>query len=339
MPVRGGRGCRESGISKVERSFVNTHSNAPASPPTKAGSDFLGRHEFLLRRLHSLSGLVPVGAYMVVHLLVNASVLNGAATYQDSVYKIHSLGRILPIVEWGFIFLPLLFHAVFGVVIVRGGLPNTRSYPYGANIRYTLQRATGMVALLFILFHVFQMHGWFHFDWWLRNVAEPWGGHQFRPYNATSTAAEAVQQSALVSLFYLVGILACVFHLANGLWTMGITWGVWVTPAAQRRASVLCAVLGVGLGLVSLGAWGGFAFLGKEGREAAEQVEDRMYEARVSEGLVDPEQGAHKRRGHEEHAGPTGSESSSASATESTGGESTGGESSTGAGADAEPGA
>ena len=34
-----------------------------------AGANYLARHEFLIRRLHSLSGLVPVGAYMVIHLL------------------------------------------------------------------------------------------------------------------------------------------------------------------------------------------------------------------------------------------------------------------------------
>ncbi|HEV7221208.1 MAG TPA: hypothetical protein VGN42_00805, partial [Pirellulales bacterium] len=62
------------------------------SPPTSQPGYFLGRHEFLIRRLHSLSGLVPVGAYMCVHLLTNASVLAGAGTFQDQVDTIHSLG-------------------------------------------------------------------------------------------------------------------------------------------------------------------------------------------------------------------------------------------------------
>ena len=30
---------------------------------------------------------------------------------------------------------------------------------------------------------------------------------------------------------------------ANGLWTMGITWGVWTSPAAQRRANYVCGGL------------------------------------------------------------------------------------------------
>src|SRR5689334_18637943 len=88
---------------------------------------FFTRHEFLIRRLHSLTGLIPVGAYMCVHLLTNASVLAGAATFQDSVDKIHSLGPVLPLVEWTFIFLPIIFHAVVGVVIIRSGQSNLSS--------------------------------------------------------------------------------------------------------------------------------------------------------------------------------------------------------------------
>ena len=119
---------------------------------------FLVRHDFLIRRLHSLSGLIPVGAFMCVHLLVNASVLEGPGTFQKNVYQIHSLGDLLPVVEWVFIFIPILFHAIIGMVIVAGGMPNSNHYRYGPNYRYTLQRITGMIAFVFIMVHVFHMH-------------------------------------------------------------------------------------------------------------------------------------------------------------------------------------
>ncbi|HEY2840946.1 MAG TPA: succinate dehydrogenase cytochrome b558 subunit, partial [Pirellulales bacterium] len=202
---------------------------------------FFTRHEFLIRRLHSLSGLIPVGAYMVVHLVTNASVLNGPGTFQDNVYKIHSLGRILPVVEWAFIFIPILFHAIVGIWIVMGMNPNTSSYPYAANRRYTLQRITGMIAFFFIGWHVFHMHGWFHNQAWLTDFALPYGGAKFRPFNAASTAGKALQ-SGIVTIAYVIGILACVFHLANGIWTMGITWGVWTSAKAQTRALAVCTV-------------------------------------------------------------------------------------------------
>jgi len=242
---------------------------------TPQGS-FLERNEFLLRRLHSLSGIIPVGAYMVIHLLTNASVLDGPATFQRRVYAIHSLGAVLPLVEWTFIFLPLLYHAIYGVLIVRGAAPNSSTYKYSGNVRYTLQRATGMIAFVFIFWHVFHMHGWFHFEAWEKGVAEPLKGAMFRPYNAASTAAAAMQLSLIVPILYAIGVLSCVFRLANGIWTFGITWGIWVTPAAQRWATAACLVFGVLLAAVSMGALGGFAF-GVDPKEARE-VENIMYE-------------------------------------------------------------
>ena len=77
---------------------------------------------------------------------------NGPGTFQTNVYKIHSLGPLLPLVEWTFIFIPILFHAIVGVAIVRRRwCPTPRNYPYGANCRYTLQRWTGMIAFVFIM--------------------------------------------------------------------------------------------------------------------------------------------------------------------------------------------
>lgn len=250
------------------------------------------RHEFLIRRLHSLSGLVPVGAFMCVHLLVNASVLNGPETFQENVYNIHKLGKLLPLVEWAFIFLPLLFHGLVGVWIISTGVPNTSAYAYGSNVRYTLQRASGVVALVFILYHVFHMHGWFHFDAWLA-VAEPLGGHQFRPFSASSTAGAALQNPLLIA-FYALGIVASVFHLANGLWTMGVTWGAWTSERAQRNALAACAVFGAGLLAVGLSGLGGMVAVGSgEAYEQARIVEDKMFEARVAQGLVPAD--SHKR--------------------------------------------
>ncbi len=237
----------------------------------------MARHEFLIRRLHSLSGLVPVGAYMVVHLLTNASVLAGPEVFQKNVYAIHGLGPLLPLVEWGFIFLPILFHAIIGVVIVAGGLPNTGNYPYSGNVRYALQRATGMIAFVFIAWHVFHMHGWFHSEWWLKYLAEPLGGARFRPYNAASSAALALQSGVVVTL-YAIGITACVYHLANGIWTMGITWGVWTSPQAQRRAGWLCSGIGIAILVLGMSALFGMA---RVDRQQALEKEDQMYEGRL----------------------------------------------------------
>lgn len=245
--------------------------------------DFFTRYEFLIRRLHSLTGLVPVGAYMTVHLLVNASILNGPAAFQGNVNGIHALGPALPLIEWSFIFLPIIFHALIGVWIIRTGKSNTSQYRYVNNWRYSLQRVSGMIAIVFIFFHVFHLHGWFHTDWWLSKV-QPWGMAQFRPYNAASTLAGAFS-GFLWPVFYVIGIVASVFHFANGVWTMGITWGVWTSPRAQRDASYVCAAGGIGLLLVGLSA-----LLGVKNVDAqeAKAIEDAMYKARIEAREIEP---------------------------------------------------
>lgn len=252
---------------------------------------FFVRHEFLIRRLHSLSGLV-FGGYVCVHLLVNASILGGAEMFQNNVHNIHSLGPILPLVEWTAILVPMLFHAIVGIAITAGMMPNNQNYPYGANWRYTAQRVSGIFLFVFILYHVFHMHGWFHFDWWLP-TAEKWGGAQFKPYNAGSTAGIALQ-NLLIALVYALGVVSAAFHFFNGIWSAGITWGVWTRPQAQARALNVCMVAAALLCVAGLSALWGMREVGEgEALRAARTAEDRMYEKKVEAGLL-PEN-EHKR--------------------------------------------
>jgi succinate dehydrogenase / fumarate reductase cytochrome b subunit len=240
-----------------------------------------GDYDFLLRRLHSLSGIIPVGAYMFIHLLTNATVWDGARAFQSRVDLIHSLGWMLPFVEWTFIFLPIIFHAVVGVLIMRTGHQNVGSYPYPGNIRYYLQRLTAWIALVFIFWHVFEMHGW------VQPIASHFtAGARFRHLYATSSAA-AVIQNPVIATLYIVGVLACVYHLANGLWTAGITWGLWTTAAAQRRANYVCGAAGMVLAAVGLAAFFGMI---SQNVEKAYQIERQINQAKLEEGEITEEE-------------------------------------------------
>lgn len=247
--------------------------SAPSAPPASDAEvtpSFLVRHQFLIYRLFSLSGLIPVGAYLVVHLLTNASIVNGPMSFQEQVDRIHSLGVALLPIEIIFIFLPILFHATVGWLIIAGALPNASSYPYASNIRYTMQRATGIIAFVFIVFHVIQLH---------HLAGAPFkeiGGAQFDPEHASSTAAEAIRP-LWITILYAIGMLSTVYHFANGLWTQGITWGLWTSAAAQRRASWISAIVGVVLAVIGLSAIGGMDTLDVE---KARQIEDKMIEQR-----------------------------------------------------------
>jgi succinate dehydrogenase / fumarate reductase cytochrome b subunit len=220
-------------------------------------ASLFGRYEFVIRRLHSLTGLLPVGGFLIVHLLTNAAVLDNS--YQQRVDLIHGLGTYtLEIVEWVFIFLPLLFHGIVGFFIIAQGKGNVSTYPYRENFRYTLQRWTGIIAFAFIAWHVFHTRGWINSEWWLDQVTRRVGGGTFDPKDATRSMAKAVQFAPWIVPVYTVGILSAVYHLANGLWTMGITWGVWTGRNAQWWASLACGAFGLALAAAGLAALYGF---------------------------------------------------------------------------------
>jgi len=216
------------------------------------------RYYFLIRRLHSLSGLIPVGVFLVMHLTTNALVLAPGVSggeFQKAVERIHGLGPLLVPVEIVGIFLPLLFHTIVGFQIIFTSKSNAQQYRYGGNVRYTLQRTTGMIAFVFIIYHLWQMH-------WLGKGI---GGGAFELHDAAGaatgavTTAQAIQSAWWVWVLYFIGIASTVFHLANGIWTSLITWGITIRPKSQRIAGYVCASFGVVLLLVGLGALRGFS--------------------------------------------------------------------------------
>ena len=256
------------------------------SAQATAETNFFLRHEFLIRRIHSLLGIVPLGLYMTVHLATNASLLNGTETFQRAVFLIHSPGKLLPLIEWGLIFTPLIFHAVIGIWIAKSGKSNSSQYQFRSNKRYTWQRWTGFIALVYLFFHILHLHGWFHISAW-EAIIRPLGFGVFRPFNAASSLVRAMQEWGYVwPAFYLVGMLACVYHLANGLWTSGITWGLWISPTAQARASKLCTVIGSGLAVLGISAWWAAVSPSSQTTVEMEVIENRMYEAAVVSGMV-----------------------------------------------------
>jgi len=141
--------------------------------------------------------------------------------------------------------------------------------------------------MVYLFFHILHLHGWFHAELWLDGVRRL-GFASFRPYHAASTLVAAMQ-GWVWPTFYLVGVLACVYHLANGLWTAGITWGLWISPHAQERASKLCLVIGIALALVGVSAWWAAVSPGAGEIAEWEQIEDRMYQAATEAGMVTPD--------------------------------------------------
>jgi succinate dehydrogenase / fumarate reductase cytochrome b subunit len=193
------------------------------------------RH-FVLRRLHSLLGVVPVGAFLAFHLWENSQSRLGAEHFNTEVVGALSGLNYLPFIEVGLIALPLAFHAFYGLAIIGGGRADPLHYGYLRNWLYWLQRVSGVGLLVFILMHVAMtriaglMDPAIHADLF---------GHM-----------RAALSNPWVFGAYLVGLWLAVLHFANGLATAAISWGLTASAAAQRRFGWVCFGLGLLLGVI-----------------------------------------------------------------------------------------
>jgi succinate dehydrogenase/fumarate reductase cytochrome b subunit (b558 family) len=200
------------------------------------------RRAFLLRKLHSLTGVAPVGGFMVFHLWENSTALQGQERFDESVAGINKM-PYLAVLEWGLILLPLLFHAGYGVKLALASKPNVGRYAFNRNWMYTLQRVTGLLAFAYICFHLY--------EYWWQKFSGKLAPEQF--YSALcQNMSHPIGPVPVVALVYILGIAACVFHFANGLWGFCFSWGITVSRRSQRMAATVFGLLG--LVLFAIGA-------------------------------------------------------------------------------------
>ena len=109
---------------------------------------------FLLRRLHSLSGVVPIGAFLLEHFISNAEAFKGPIAYGKQVEFLNSLPGVF-LLELFFIWIPILYHGLYGVYIWYRGETNVIDYPWSGNWLYTSQRWTGIIAFVYMVQHTY----------------------------------------------------------------------------------------------------------------------------------------------------------------------------------------
>jgi succinate dehydrogenase / fumarate reductase cytochrome b subunit len=211
--------------------------------PGSASASVQNPH-FLLRRIHSLVGLVPVGAFLLFHLWENSQSRFGQEHYNTYVVeKIQNINYIV----WLEIFLiavPILFHGIYGLVVFWMGRSNVTHYGYFRNWMWWLQRWSGVGILLFLGMHVI---GTRIIAIWSEAVRQDMYSHM---RNLLSEPAFLVP--------YLWGLVFAVFHFCNGVWSASIVWGLTTTPRAQK---IMQVVMGVAfLVITALGIHGMLGF-------------------------------------------------------------------------------
>jgi succinate dehydrogenase / fumarate reductase cytochrome b subunit len=180
---------------------------------------------YILDKLQSLSGVIPIGAFLAEHFWSNSYALVSVAKYNDVSQELQQIPWRI-IVETCVLFIPILFHGLYGCYIWWTGKSNAIGHPWMANWLYVLQRWTGIIAFVFIGWHLyterFLGHGVTSYADVQRNLMNPW-----------------------YLTFYIVGITCASFHLGNGLWNFACKWGIAVSVAAQRAAGWFGAAVAV----------------------------------------------------------------------------------------------
>jgi succinate dehydrogenase / fumarate reductase cytochrome b subunit len=221
---------------------------------------------FILRKLHQLSGIVPLGAFLLEHFYTNSKAVHpttGASDFNQAVAELQGIPYIL-LVEITFIFIPLLYHAIYGLMITWEARPNNLSYPYPRNWFYTIQRITGLILFFFIAFHVLNMR--FGIIPGLDTYKNAVAHHPDRAFGIVANEFSVTWIFAI----YVVGITSTVWHFANGIWLFLVDWGITIGSRAQRLAGYACIAFGVALLAIAInaltafirpgGIWGGLFY-------------------------------------------------------------------------------
>jgi len=188
---------------------------------------------------------MPLGVFLLEHFYTNSKALYGQAAFNTAVNDLQSIPYIL-LVEIGGIFIPLIYHAVYGLVITVEARPNNLNYPYPRNWFYTIQRATGIILFFFITFHVLNF----------RFGLIPGLNTMSVARNPDQAFQVVAREFSMVPIFivYVIGITSTVWHLANGVWLFLLDWGITIGDRAQRVAGYACIGFGAILLIVGINA-------------------------------------------------------------------------------------
>jgi len=200
---------------------------------------------FLMRKLHQITGIVPLGTFFFVHLFTNSKSMSGAQVFNDAVGDIHHIPYLL-FVEIGGIFLPLLFHSIYGIFISAEARNNVGNYGYGRNWFYVFQRVTGIFLFFFLVFHLANLR--FGLIPGLESYGNPVAGNADRAFAIVASEFKNIW----ILIFYILGVVATAWHLAYGFFLFAVDWGIVIGEKAQKYAlygsvglSILLSVVGI----------------------------------------------------------------------------------------------
>lgn len=207
-----------------------------------------------------MTGATFLGAFLVLHVATNASALRGERAFASAVEARERLPGHFAL-EVVFVLLPLLVHVATSVAVTRD--PKETS-PLPQPWARPLLRATGALALVFVLLHVSQ----FAARVWLGGLAPA----------ALHGALEARLSSVSwgipwVAIAHVLGLAAVGVHFAFGAWSAAVRWNVARSPRGKRVAAMAAGAVAAALFVFGAATVVGFA-TGSSSFPAAEPMPD-----------------------------------------------------------------
>lgn len=158
--------------------------------------------QFYLRRLQGITGIFPLGYFLYFHL-------KDADAFSTK-------GIIFSLI---FLWLPLIYHSLYGLYISYEGGMNICCYKYVRNFMYFLQRWTGIFIILFLAYHLYVMK------------------------------TGAFNSSTINEFFLFTLVVLAIFHFSNGIFGFLVDYGITVGDKAQKVAVFISFVVFILFGL------------------------------------------------------------------------------------------
>jgi succinate dehydrogenase / fumarate reductase cytochrome b subunit len=192
---------------------------------------------FVRGRLASLLAVLPLGAWTVLHLWHNLRAFEGPEAWQTAVTEYpHPIAQLVTLV---LVLLPLGLHTAWGIGRLASSRPNNFRYGFYANLKYLLQRASAVGILLFLGAHL-----------WLAMLQPRLNEGHAETFADISHEMHFHRPTLVV---YLLGTLGVAYHLANGLQSFAMSWGlVGSRPGVKQLEGLSLLAFFVLLGM----SWG-----------------------------------------------------------------------------------
>jgi len=184
-------------------------------------------------------------SFLCAHLAGNLTLYKGGAAFNTYAQKLHSLGPILTIFEFGLLAFAII-HVTTGILLFVQNL-KARSVPYkidraagGRTLSSTLMPYTGFILLAFVIFHLIT----FSFvDKGQRTIFEIVSG---------------TFSSPIYMIIYVSVMIVLALHIRHGFWSAFQTIGAnhpRYMPAIMALSIVFSLMFGFGFGLLPIYIW------------------------------------------------------------------------------------